>query len=821
MGPSRAEVLTGEVDIPTLKATIEAQSKGTAYKIREFVTSTQEKLDTADTLINKAESLAEPWKVSKRFVSDLLAPAREVVNLLDAIGDIHPAIKVVAGVVKVVVKLELDRHENDKQIGVVFFTMSSLLILLSALDPIFEVESSGVQSLLKEQLNNMCDTIKDFGNFCDVYYRQKSSFIKTLRSGKYKDKLSGYAGDFTEQKKELQLLLSSYSALTMQDFQTNYQADMKKISAFIDTMSTKDKNNEEILRQMGGADRVMQDDKLIDEFAKRLKEEVDSVTRRAVKTDLEDALRANEDLYELKLERSMARIEAAVTYSTDTIIAKMDAGPHEFIEDPDIKLVWQEMRASTSTKIRVFLDAVYHHFNRQFTLEEFKSGKPHPDKWTLNFLSKVIFYPTMGDAIDDDCSGFVSVHEVDKFLKSRPSGWSVPQWIAFWAAGPYLNDTEYQEKIEKLQAELDGAIDDTSEPEEGEKCILDVNKKRVKYFVNGISRRLNLITIYDQLLKFYGESMTNDEVYGEIQKLRVQWRTIQEEQIAKNLERSKYRLQSEEAVSLILGTPRIEQYLLCFIYMMLQRHIKVINLAKVQVVAIAEFQDLRASWEFLFDAFEGRMFTLIELWRQQRRDVKVQVECYSAGLFEDWYKQFGADQSDSDNEDDSDEDSDENGYYSEDEENDVEDPDEARSQTPSVKVGKSEKTLDATELLLHPVPTEPEDDAELTTDEDSDWESPEEKRKKAEKELLNRVESMEQKLGTVESLLRKLLAVQGVNMDEEQHAEASRSAETNKTALGDDKDKSPGKDTDNSNNESESSSDDESDTQSNADDSDE
>ena len=85
--------------------------------------------------------------------------------------------------------------------------------------------------------------------------------------------------------------------------------------------------------------------------------------------------------------------------------------------------------------------------------------------------------------------------------------------------------------------------------------------------------------------------------------------------------------------------------------------------------------------------------------------------------------QFGNDESDSE-EDDSDLDS----YYTTDDEpaDNAGNVDEVLSQAPSVRPSK---TLDATELLLHPVPAEPEDDTGLTTDEDSDWETSEEKGK--------------------------------------------------------------------------------------------
>ena len=76
---------------------------------------------------------------------------------------------------------------------------------------------------------------------------------------------------------------------------------------------------------------------------------------------------------------------------------------------------------------------------------------------------------------------------------------------------------------------------------------------------------------------------------------------------------------------------------MCLIYLLLRRHIKIVKLAQEQTISVAEFQDMRETWEYLFDAFDNRLDTLIEIWRQQRLDVKTQVECFASGMFEDWH----------------------------------------------------------------------------------------------------------------------------------------------------------------------------------------
>jgi len=56
------------------------------------------------------------------------------------------------------------------------------------------------------------------------------------------------------------------------------------------------------------------------------------------------------------------------------------------------------------------------------------------DAWCLPFLS-VSFAPAILEAIDDDSSSFVKIKEANSFSSSRPYGWSLPQWMAYWAIG--------------------------------------------------------------------------------------------------------------------------------------------------------------------------------------------------------------------------------------------------------------------------------------------------------------------------------------------------------------------------------------------------
>lgn len=38
-------------------------------------------------------------------------------------------------------------------------------------------------------------------------------------------------------------------------------------------------------------------------------------------------------------------------------------------------------------------------------------------------------HPAIGDAIDEDGSGFISLYETKDFLSQCPEGWSTPEWL--------------------------------------------------------------------------------------------------------------------------------------------------------------------------------------------------------------------------------------------------------------------------------------------------------------------------------------------------------------------------------------------------------
>jgi hypothetical protein len=76
------------------------------------------------------------------------------------------------------------------------------------------------------------------------------------------------------------------------------------------------------------------------------------------------------------------------------------------------------------------------------------------------------------------------------------------------------------------------------------------------------------------------------------------------------------------------------------LYLLLQRHKKIVELAQTTVLSEQEFEVMFASVNNIAEAFRHRFNTLLECWRQQRIDTKLQLSCFAGGMFENWHEEF-------------------------------------------------------------------------------------------------------------------------------------------------------------------------------------
>ena len=106
----------------------------------------------------------------------------------------------------------------------------------------------------------------------------------------------------------------------------------------------------------------------------------------------------------------------------------------------------------------------------------------------------------------------------------------------------------HQDKIASMTSDLESLVDE----------VLPQNQKRVKFFC-GMTKKLKLIAVYDDVLGFFGEDTDNNNAYETLEKLRISWRNMEMKRIKGNLEQTKYRLTGLEAVATVTNGRRLEQ----------------------------------------------------------------------------------------------------------------------------------------------------------------------------------------------------------------------------------------------------------------------
>ncbi|KAF8748370.1 hypothetical protein RHS01_10914 [Rhizoctonia solani] len=554
-------------------------------RIIELIASTEEQLQTSNSIIQNAVTLGESFKVTKQIVNTLLAPAKELADILGSLSEIHPAIGVVATVFKAVVRLETDRQENDRQIAVLYDSMAHMLIVLVYMEDIFE-RKDGIQHMLTQKLDDIANLIKEFGNFCDVYYKSRSIDSDEPRARSCR-----------------------------------------------------------VIATKGGIEAVLKM-RLLRQW------EIKSLLR-AIKpsTRLAQQLVDNRLFFDVKMEGVKEQISEKIERSTNSILLKMEDGPHELVHDPDIKKIWKEFRiefhrsngVTVSKAGTLFQPCITTLSKHSFVTIVFDRLYYKIRSHAGTQLTDYVVYPAIGDAIDEDNSGYVSLHELNHFFSSKPHGWSVPQWLAYWAAGWYKDNLRYRDKIMSRLKLLEDSL----------QFLRPENEATLRSLIDNIKPQIRriVLSLYDDVLDYFqGES----EESTRLDNLRNQFTAITTKEVEEQLAKSKFELDDKRTLKLVLGRSRFESRLFCVMHRLLKRHHKFFDLAKDNVLQEGVAISMANSWDVIFDAFVQRMRELSESWRQQRMDVNSKLSGIRTGmtcslliwirlvltyarLFEDWY----------------------------------------------------------------------------------------------------------------------------------------------------------------------------------------
>ncbi|KAG8857178.1 hypothetical protein FRC20_000315 [Serendipita sp. 405] len=446
--------------------------------------------------------------------------------------------------------------------------------------------------------------------------------------------------------------------------------NMLKLLRVLD--SPREKELWKLVKQKGGPKACLEDDNILKELATSRSSQlqnsqgvVDNVklgeVKQSLKEDVDKSLTANFTVFEKKLELQRAQLVSAmdriVQRESDRVLSAITSGPHDRVVDKDLHLIWKEMGWKSSVKARHFVLAVHDYFIQKLSAAAAEqerhetgtvysedgggaaasvvSGAPpktehhDDDSWTLDFinLSRV---PAILEAFDDDGSGFINVVEVNQFTSSRPKNWSLLHWIAYWAEGWHYTIWDYRSKIGSILNAMEELLDsgDTHQ----------ANQSLVDYYL--MSEEILQI---DQMVHSVAR-YTEENTYTLEEKIRP-YVDEEEERLRANLNRVGWNIDGFDTLTLVTGPGRIERYLFPLLYLVLDRHLRVLRRASEEIFNPSELHSHSQTLTVIMEAAMARMRTLLAVLRQRSSNPGILLGNVAFGMFKllndpsmnDWY----------------------------------------------------------------------------------------------------------------------------------------------------------------------------------------
>ncbi|KAF9009703.1 hypothetical protein BDQ17DRAFT_1348671 [Cyathus striatus] len=536
--------------------------------------------------------------------------AKVCINVLEDLSDIHPFIAVPVLAFKLVVSLDLKRRENNAKVLAVKTQMLSMMSALYQLRTVKDPDDIGrdgepLRGRLQTLMEEMERSIKDCGSACDVYMK-KSFLRKYLKAHLYEARLAAYASHFADLKSELSFAIGVHTTLGVDSANAklddqrmtleSMQSRLQEILVRLDT--PREREVRSIIEDNRGATACIQNTQILNELVEKTGENSDGSS--SVKEDV-DITTIQESLFKELAEDIDTAFKQNFALSRETSGDKILAyfsGGHERIVDPQLRRIWKEMGWKSTVKARHFVLALRDFFMGE--TEEFKESEKVPNG---SGKTQLLSPPLTGadetpeyKAIDDDGSAFINIKEVNDFALSRPERWTLLQWLAYWAAGWQSSISNYRTKIYRTLRKMFKLLQ-KARPDN--QRILDIYLDSFTFF---------------QLESLLRSTRTTTEsgitVVPELAKLTEEFTLTEEKKLTENLESISYIIDSTATVSLLTGPGRIERYIYPLIYLLLQRHIKIIQLSRTHIFHLEEMAASSSSLIFVRQ-FENFAFGMI------------------------------------------------------------------------------------------------------------------------------------------------------------------------------------------------------------------
>ncbi|OSD05610.1 hypothetical protein PYCCODRAFT_1464963 [Trametes coccinea BRFM310] len=177
--------------------------------------------------MESAICLLEKIQLTQRIEDDIQQFADDIpwlLQSLDELARIHPAVTVAVLAFKAAYTLEITRRENDRRIMALYVEMKDLMKIIVQLRTVenhAHVGSDGrvLKDRLEELAERTAQDIKECANFCDTFLK-KRLLVKVLKGPVWAQKLGAFVRVLENRKSEFQFALTMHT--------TNLASDIRK-----------------------------------------------------------------------------------------------------------------------------------------------------------------------------------------------------------------------------------------------------------------------------------------------------------------------------------------------------------------------------------------------------------------------------------------------------------------------------------------------------------------------------------------------------------------------------------------------------------------
>lgn len=378
-------------------------------------------------------------------------------------------------------------------------------------------------------------------------------------------------------------------------------------------------------------------------------EKVQREMRKEWAEDVDQAFERNIVRFEKKLEvqnRQLTSIFKDSLKSTEShILTAMASGAHDRIDNEDLKELWKDMAWRGSVKAKHLVLALHDYLIDKLgalsaspmmspgasepgspifsplsavsVTGDFFSLKCKNDRWALAYFNVARVQPIL-EAMDDDATGFITTKEINNFTKSIPPGWTLPQWIAYWAEGWHVSVDQYKKRIHIILSTMYSTFPN----------VLPANRGAAVDYLQH-----DAIYQVDKLLRSTRDLPSNALEISELRRLTEAYTQSEEARLQRNLADVSYDIDAKPTVSLITGPGRIERYIYPLLYLLLKHQLRVVRLSTRFVLDPYEMSNMSSSLWNLFSVVDQRMQNLASIFKQSTVDVVEKFENFAFGMF--------------------------------------------------------------------------------------------------------------------------------------------------------------------------------------------